>query len=94
MAPPTGSATAYVSKNSIKNGIKYLILILKGEAKDPEEMKETPAKENKESLQVEAAGAEGAASMVEVENVVQKEYLGTGQSVDEDEVRLLYLLYL
>ena len=57
-------------------------------------MKVTPAKENKDSLQVEAAGAEGAAIMVEVENVVQKEYLGTGQCVDEDEVRLLYLLYL
>ena len=56
-------------------------------------MKVTPAKEA-DSLQVEAPGAEGAASTVEVENVVQKEYLGTGQSVDEDEVRLLNLLYL
>ena len=54
----------------------------------------TPAKEANDSLQVEATGAEGATSMVEVENVVQKEYLGTGQSVDEDEVILLNLLYL
>ena len=53
-------------------------------------MKETPAKE----ANAQAAGAEGAASLVEVENVVQKEYLGTGQSVDEDEVRLLNLLHL
>ena len=73
---------------------------MKEETKDPEEttrLEVAPArdaKENKDSLQVEAAGAEGAASMVEVENVVQKEYLGTGQSVDEDEVRLLNVLYL
>ena len=67
---------------------------MKEATKDPEEMKVTPAKEANDSPQVEAVGAQGAASMVEVENVVQKEYLGTGQSVDEDEVRLLNLLYL
>ena len=47
------------------------------------------AKEAKDSLQIEATGAEGASSLIEVESVVQKEYLGTGQTLDEDEVRVL-----